>query len=100
MSALGHAGAPAPAYMSGTSFAETLSRPRLPGGRYAFFEHTYAKSHPGEVDRLTSDGRLEPVAEFQYRPSDLVLLDGRPAWDLPPENRPVIERIRLLHVKR
>ncbi|NYI75921.1 sulfatase-like hydrolase/transferase [Nocardioides panzhihuensis] len=39
-----------PAYVSGSSFADTLSRPRLPGGRYAFFEHTYAKSHPGEVD--------------------------------------------------
>jgi arylsulfatase A-like enzyme len=44
------AGAPTPAYVSGSSFAETLSRPRLPGGRYAFFEHTYAKANPGEVD--------------------------------------------------
>jgi arylsulfatase A-like enzyme len=44
------AGAPTPAYVSGNSFADTLSRPRLPGGRYAFFEHTYARSHPGEVD--------------------------------------------------
>lgn len=44
------AGAPTPAYVSGSSFAQSLSRPRLPGGRYAFFEHTYAKAHPGEVD--------------------------------------------------
>lgn len=44
------AGAPIPAYVSGSSFADTLGRPRVPGGRYAFFEHTYAKAHPGEVD--------------------------------------------------
>jgi hypothetical protein len=52
-----------------------------------------------EADRLVAAGRLEPVAEFEYRPSDLVLLDSRPAWDLPPKDNPVIERIRLLHVK-
>jgi len=58
-------------------------------------------SHPGEADRLIVDGRLEVVAEFEYRPSDLVLLDSRPAWDLPPpEGKPVVERLRLLHVKR
>ncbi len=52
-----------------------------------------------EADRLIAAGRLEPVAEFEYRPSDLVLLDSRPAWDLPPKDKPVIERIRLLQVK-
>ncbi|MFD7077547.1 sulfatase-like hydrolase/transferase [Nocardioides sp. NPDC059952] len=50
------AGAPTPSYVSGSSFADTLSRPRLPGGRYAFFEHTYAKSHPGEVDLDSGSG--------------------------------------------
>lgn len=50
------AGAPTPSYVSGSSFADTLSRPRLPGGRYAFFEHTYAKSHPGEVDLDNGSG--------------------------------------------
>jgi len=56
-------------------------------------------SHPGEADRLIAAGRLEPVGEFEDRPSDLVLLDGRPAWELPLTDKPVTERIRLLHVK-
>lgn len=50
------ADAPIPAYVSGSSFAPTLSRRRLPGGRYAFFEHTYARSHPGEVDLDSGSG--------------------------------------------
>ncbi|QDT54028.1 Dolichyl-phosphate-mannose-protein mannosyltransferase [Caulifigura coniformis] len=53
-----------------------------------------------EADRLIAAGRLEVVAEFDYRPSDLVLLDSRPAWELPTTDKPVVERVRLLHVKR
>jgi len=52
-----------------------------------------------EADQLIADGRAESLAEFDYRPSDLVLLDIQPAWDLPPSDRLVVERIRLLHVK-
>ena len=52
-----------------------------------------------EADRLVAAGRLEPVAEFEYRPSDLVLLDNRPAWDLPARDQRIAERIRLFHVK-
>lgn len=56
-------------------------------------------SHPREANRLIAAGRLELVAEFDYRPSDLVLLDSRPVWKIPGKDNPVIERIRLLHVK-
>ncbi|GGR51093.1 arylsulfatase A-like enzyme [Nocardioides luteus] len=44
------AGAETPSWTAGTSFAQALTRPKAEGGRYAFFEHTYAKAHPGEVD--------------------------------------------------
>jgi hypothetical protein len=57
-------------------------------------------SQSGAADRLILEGRLEPVAELEYRPSDLVLLDSWPAWELPPGNQLVVERLRLLHVKR
>jgi hypothetical protein len=39
---------------------------------------------------------VTPLAEFDYHPSDLVLLDDRPAWELPAKEP---ERIRLFHVK-
>jgi arylsulfatase A-like enzyme len=50
------AGLRSPGYRSGRSFARTLSRPGARGGRYAFFEHTYAKSQPGEVDTDEGSG--------------------------------------------
>ena len=37
-------------FVSGRSFARSLSQPDAPGARYAFFEHTYARTQPGEVD--------------------------------------------------
>jgi hypothetical protein len=49
-----------------------------------------------ELERLITDGRVTPLAEFDYHPSDLVLLDDRPAWELPAKEP---ERIRLFHVK-
>jgi hypothetical protein len=52
-----------------------------------------------EADSLIATGRVEQVAEFEYWPSNMVLLDSRPAWDLPPKDKPVVERVRLLHVK-
>jgi hypothetical protein len=50
------AGLRPPEYRSGSSFAESLSRPASRGSRYAFVEHTYAPSQPGEVDGDTSSG--------------------------------------------
>ncbi len=44
------AGLRAPGYRSGTSFAQTFGQPRAAGGRFVFFEHTYARSRAGEVD--------------------------------------------------
>ena len=43
-------------FRSGRSFAETLRTAQAPGARYAFFEHTYAKSQPGEVDTDEGSG--------------------------------------------
>lgn len=50
------AGVRSPRYRSGRSFAATLADPEAGGARYAFFEHTYAKSQPGEVDADTGSG--------------------------------------------
>ena len=38
------------AFRSGIPFAKTLADPKAATARYAFFEHTYARSVPGEVD--------------------------------------------------
>lgn len=50
------AGARPGPWVSGRSFAPSLFRPKAPGDRYAFFEHTYAKSMPGEVDSDSGSG--------------------------------------------
>ena len=50
------AGTKSPTFVSGRSFADTLDSPKAPGARYAFFEHTYAKSQPGEVDTDEGSG--------------------------------------------
>ena len=52
-----------------------------------------------EADRLVAAGRLTPLAEFDYLPSDLVLLDEHPAWDLKKLPQPPTQRVRLFHVK-
>lgn len=52
-----------------------------------------------EADRLIAEGRLTLLAEFDYRPSDLVLLDDQPAWDVEKLAKSVTQRIRLFHVK-
>ncbi|MGH3307028.1 MAG: sulfatase-like hydrolase/transferase [Nocardioides sp.] len=44
------AGVTTPDYRAGSGFVETLTNLAAVGARYAFFEHTYAKSVPGEVD--------------------------------------------------
>jgi hypothetical protein len=53
-----------------------------------------------EANRLVAAGRLEPVAEFSYHPSDLVLLDEMPAWDLKKLPRTPTQSVRLFHVKK
>lgn len=44
------AGLDSPAFRSGRSFAPSLQQPEAAGNRVAFFEHTYGRSQPGEVD--------------------------------------------------
>ncbi len=77
----------------------TDSRPRREHLRPAGLPPHRPHADHAEADRLIAAGRLEAIAEFEYRPSPLVLLDSRPAWDLPDNQHPIIERIRLLHVK-
>jgi arylsulfatase A-like enzyme len=50
------AGLRSPEYRSGTSFAASLRRPRAPGDRFVFFDHTFATSQPGEVDSDSAVG--------------------------------------------
>ncbi len=55
---------PAP-FRSGISFAKTLTKPKAATARYAVFEHTYAKSVPGEVDLDTgSGGTIDIIPSF------------------------------------
>ncbi|MET0997853.1 MAG: sulfatase-like hydrolase/transferase [Marmoricola sp.] len=59
------AGLRSPAYRSGNSFAESLHRPRAAGGRFVFFEHTYAKSRAGEVDADNAvGGDIESIPSY------------------------------------
>ena len=59
------AGLRSPHYRAGQSFADSLSRVRARGARYAFFEHTYARSQPGEVDLdQGSGGTIDIIPSF------------------------------------
>ena len=52
-------------YRSGIGFAKTFADPRAATARYAFFEHTYAKSVPGEVDLdMGSGGTIDIIPSF------------------------------------
>ena len=52
-------------YRSGIPFAKTFARPEAATARYAFFEHTYAKSVPGEVDLdMGSGGTIDIIPSF------------------------------------
>jgi len=52
-------------YVAGRSFAPTLSHPRAPGNHYAFFEHTWAKTMPGEVDADTAvHGMIDYIPSY------------------------------------
>ena len=53
------------AFRSGIPFAKTLADPKAATARYAFFEHTYAKSVPGEVDLdMGSGGTIDIIPSF------------------------------------
>jgi arylsulfatase A-like enzyme len=59
------AGLRSPDYRSGTSFAPTLRRPDAPGGRFVFYDHTFAKSQPGEVDNdYAVGGDLDSIPSY------------------------------------
>jgi hypothetical protein len=59
------AGLRSPRFRSGRSFADSLTFPRAPGARFALFEHTYAKSQPGEVDTDEgSGGTIDIIPSF------------------------------------
>ncbi|MBX3443759.1 MAG: glycosyltransferase family 39 protein [Planctomyces sp.] len=51
-----------------------------------------------EAERFQATGALELLAEFEDRPSDLVLLDDRPAAEVA-RGAGGVQRIRLFHVK-
>lgn len=53
------------AHRSGRSFVPSLRRPGAEGGRYAFFDHTFATIQSGEVDAdRASGGTLEIVPSY------------------------------------
>ena len=59
------AGLRSPRYRSGTSFADSLRRPRAPGGRFVFFDHTFATAQPGEVDSDEAvGGDIESIPSY------------------------------------
>ncbi|MEJ7832427.1 MAG: sulfatase-like hydrolase/transferase [Nocardioides sp.] len=78
------AGLPTPTYRDGSSFADSLTDPASDGARYAFFEHTYAKSQPGEVDTDEgSGGTIDLIPSYVAVRGDsglLVRLDLDPSW--------------------
>jgi len=68
----------------GRSFADSLSRAEAPGARYAFYEHTFAKSVPGEVDTDEgSGGTIDIIPSYVAVRGEqglLVRFDLDPAW--------------------
>ena len=61
----GLAGLPRPSYVSGRSFAPSLRDPRVAGNHFAFFEHTWSQSQPGEVDTdRQSGGTIDVIPSY------------------------------------
>jgi arylsulfatase A-like enzyme len=59
------AGLTSPSYRSGTSFAASLRAPNATGDRFAFFEHTWSQSQPGEVDTdRQSGGTIDVIPSY------------------------------------
>lgn len=78
------AGLPAAPWRSGTSFAPSLADPTARGGRYAFFEHTYAPSLGDDPDKVYAGGTLDIIPSYvavRSRNALLVRLDLDPAWE-------------------
>jgi arylsulfatase A-like enzyme len=76
------AGVRTPAYRSGRSFAATLTDPALVRRRYAFFEHTWAKSL-GDPDRSFAGGTMDRIPSYvavRDRDGLLVRLDLDRRW--------------------
>ena len=78
------AGIDPPDYVSGVSFARSLHRPRARGRRYAFYDHTFGLSQPGEVDEDTAlGGDLEQIPSYigvRSRQGLLVRVDLDDSW--------------------
>lgn len=78
------AGRRTPSYRSGSSFDDSLRDPRARGARYAYFEHTYAKSQPGEVDTdQGSGGTIDIIPSYVAIRGDrglLVRFDLDDSW--------------------
>lgn len=74
-----------PAFRSGRSFAPSLRQPEAAGNRFAFFEHTYGRSQPGEVDNDKGvGGTLDIIPSYVAVRSArglLVRLDLDNSWD-------------------
>jgi len=59
------AGLTPPAYRSGRSFAPSLLDPQAGSDRFAFFEHTWSQSQPGEVDNdVQSGGTIDVIPSY------------------------------------
>jgi arylsulfatase A-like enzyme len=102
------AGLRPPDYRSGTSFAESLRRPQAPGNHFVFYDHTFAKSQPGEVDTDHAvGGNIESIPSYigvRGKRGLLVRVDLDDSWrgtryawelyryDVPWENRNVFAR--------
>ena len=73
-----------PPSVSGTSFARTLHDPKSRGGRFVFYDHTFARSQPGEVDNDTATGGdLDQIPAYigvRGRRGLLVRLDLDNTW--------------------
>ena len=78
------AGITPPATVSGTSFARSLHHPHARGSHYVFYDHTYGKSQPGEVDNDTVlGGDLEQIPSYigvRGKQGLLVRLDLDNSW--------------------
>ncbi len=78
------AGVAIPDFRAGRSFAATLDDPAEKGARYAFFEHTYAKVQPGEVDLDEgAGGTIDIIPSYIAVRGErglLVRLDLDPSW--------------------
>jgi arylsulfatase A-like enzyme len=78
------AGIDPPASVSGVSFARSLHHPRARSRHFVFFDHTYGRSLPGEVDDDTAlGGDLEQIPSYigvRGRQGLLVRFDLDDSW--------------------